>query len=163
MKKWVLKVSEGLLNLVRRIMRKVISWDPFYNTARKRMNRKALVEYSLQKGAIELDGSGYRVLKLERPEGLSKNGYKIYIDNILVCRVENETGKVYFPENVIKNNYDLIEHVRKILRNLSKGGLNLGDSFRTYFEEKDNEESYYDRSYESNIDRHLTGIGWQIF
>lgn len=163
MKKSVLRVLEGMLNLVRKLVRKIVTWEPFYNIARKKVSRKTLVEYSLQKGAVELDGSGYHVLKLERPEGLSNKGYNIYIDNEIICHIENESGKVYFPESAVKNNYELVTHVRRILRNLSKGGLKLNESFKAYFEEKDNDELRYDRSYESNISRHLEAVGWQIF
>ena len=163
MKKWVLKVSEGILNLVRKIVRQIIVWQPLYNTFRKRINRKTLVEYTFQKGAVELDGSGYHVLKLERPEGSSDNGFKIYVDDTLVCGIDNTSGKVYFPENVVRNHYELVEHTRKILRNLSRGGLKLNESFRTYFEEKDLDDTRYDRNFESNIDRHLCAVGWQIF
>lgn len=159
MKKIVLKLLEGIV----RSMRKILVWEPFYNVFRKKANRKMLVEYTMRKGAVELDGSGYHVLKLERPEGLSNKGYNIYVDDELVCHVDDKTGKVYFPEGAIKNNYELVTHVRKILRNLSKGGLRLNESFREYFEMKDNDESRYDRSYESNISSHLTAIGWQIF
>lgn len=158
MKNLVLKVLEGILKLVR----KVISWEPLYNTFRKRASRKALVEYTMQKGAVELDGSGYNVLKLERPQGSSSNGYRILIDNELICAVDDKTGKVRFTENTIKNHYELVEHVRRILRNLSKGGLKLNESFREYFETKDMNDSKYDRSYESNIDTHLCAVGWQI-
>lgn len=162
MKKLVLRVFERIMSLVRRLMRRIIAWDPLYNTAKKRMNRKSLVEYSLQKGAIELDGSGYHVLKLERPEGLSKNGYRILVDDILICSIDGSFGKVSFTECAIKNHYDLVNHVRGILRNLSRGGLRLKDSFQTYFEEKDSDDRTYD-NYESNIHTHLTAIGWQIF
>lgn len=163
MKKMIMKVLEGILNLLRKSLRQVVAWEPLYNVARKRANRKVLVEYTLQKGAIELDGSGYHVLKLERPEGISDKGYNIHVDDELVCHVDDKTGKVYFPEGAIKNNYELVTHVRKILRNLSKGGLRLNVSFREYFETKDNDDNRYDRSYESNIDRHLCAVGWQIF
>ena len=162
MKNLVVKILEGILNLVRRSVRQIIAWQPLYNVARKRANRKMLVEYSMQKGAIELDGSGYHVLKLERPEGLSKNGYRIFVDDELICVVDDATGKVSFTESSIKNRYELVEHVRRILRNLSKGGLKLSDSFREYFETKDSDESRYDRSYESNIDTHLCAVGWSI-
>lgn len=163
MKKMIMKILEGTLNLVRRLVRRIVSWEPFYNTFRKRASRKTLVEYTMQKGAIELDGSGYRVLKLERPEGLSDKGFNIFVDNIHVCHINNESGKVYFPESAVKNNYELVDHTRKILRNLSKGGLRLNESFREYFEMKDNDDSRYDRNYESNIETHLSAIGWQIF
>ena len=117
----------------------------------------------MQKGAIELDGSGHSILKLERPQGDSSNGYRILIDNTLVCEIKDGDGKVYFPESVIRNNYELVEHVRKVLRNLSKGGLRLNESFREYFDSKDSDESRYDRSFESNIETHLSAIGWSIF
>lgn len=163
MKTMIMKLFEGILNLVRKSMRNIIAWEPLYNVFRKKANRKMLVEYTLQKGAIELDGSGHYILKLERPQGSSENGYRIFIDNTLVCEIKDGDGKVYFPESVIKNDYELVEHVRRILRNLSKGGLKLNESFRTYFEEKDSDESRYDRSYESNIQSHLAAVGWQIF
>ena len=163
MKKMIVKVLEGILNLVRKSVRKIVTWQPLYNVARKRANRKMLVEYTMQKGAVELDGSGYKMLKLERPEGLSDKGYNIYVDDILVSHIDNASGKVYFPENAIKNNYELVDHNRRILRNLSKGGLKLNESFREYFENKDSDESRYDRSFESNIHTHLSAVGWQIF
>lgn len=163
MKKIIAKLLEGILNLVRKSMRRFIAWDPFYNTARKRMSRKSLVEYSMQKGAIELDGSGYKILKLERELGSSNSDFDIIIDDIKICTINKVDGKVRFSEDVIKNHYDLIEHVRRILRNLSKGGLKLNESFKEYFETKDNDDSKYDRSYESNISTHLSAVGWQIF
>lgn len=149
---------EGVLKVVR----KILSWEPFYNVFRKRASRKALVEYTMQKGAIELDGSGYHVLKLERPEGLSKNGFNILVDNTLICTIDNTTGRVSFTENCIKNNYELVEQVRRILRNLSRGGLKLNDSFNQYFEEKEAADSRYDCNYESNISTHLSAVGWSI-
>ena len=161
--KALLKVLDTVAKFVKLTVRKLIAWEPLFNVTRKRASRKTLVEYSMQKGAIELDGSGYHILKLERPQGLSSNGYKILIDNKLVCEINDEHGKVYFPESTVKNNYELVEHVRKILRNLSKGGLKLNESFREYFESKDSDESRYDRSYESNIQSHLAAVGWQIF
>lgn len=163
MKKMIMKILEGTLNLVRRLVRRIVSWEPLYNVARKRANRKMLVEYTMQKGAVELDNSGHKVLKLERLEGSSSNGYKIMVDDILVCHIEDKSGKVYFPESAVKYNYELVDHTRKILRNLSKGGLKLNESFREYFEEKDNDDSRYDRNFESNISRHLSAVGWQIF
>ena len=159
----VLRILDGIVRMVKMTVRKIIAWEPLYRVTRKRASRKTLVEYTLQKGAIELDGSGYNVLKLERPEGSSKNGYRILVDNILICSIDGIFGKVNFTENAIKNHYELVEHVRKVLRNLSKGGLRLKDSFQTYFEEKDNDESRYDRNFESNIDTHLSAVGWQIF
>ena len=161
--KALLKVLDTVAKFVKLTVRKLIAWEPLFNVTRKRASRKTLVEYSMQKGAIELDGSGYHVLKLERPQGSSENGYKILVDNITVCEISDYSGKVYFPESAIKNNYKLVEHVRIILRNLSKGGLSLNDSFRTYFEEKDMDDSRYDRNFESNISTHLSAIGWQIF
>lgn len=143
-------------------MRKVITWQPLYNTARRRVSRKTLVEFTMQKGAVELDGSGYHVLKLERPEGLSENGYRILVDDKLICAVDNETGKVRFTEDAIKNNYELVEHTRRILQNLSKGGLKLNESFGMYFEETENNDSRYDRNFESNIETHLAAVGWEI-
>ena len=163
MKNLMLRVLEGMLNLVRKLVRKIVTWEPLYNTARRRISRKTLVEFTMQKGAVELDGSGYHVLKLERPDGLSKNGYRIFIDDILVCSIDGSFGKVSFTEYAIKNHYNLVDHVRRILRNLSKGGLRLKDSFQTYFETKDSDESLYDRSYESNIDTHLCAVGWEIY
>ena len=159
MKNLVLKVLEVILKLVR----KVISWEPLYNTFRKRASRKALVEYTMQKGAVELDGSGYKVLKLERPEGSSENGFNILVDNTLICTIDNTTGRVSFTENCIKNNYELVLQVRRILQNLSRGGLKINDTFNQYFEEKEAADSRYDNNYESNIDTHLSAVGWQIF
>ena len=163
MKKMIMKVLEGIMNLVRRGMRQVIAWQPLYNTFRKRVNRKTLVEYTMQKGAIELDGSGYNIIELRRELGSNKSDFEIKVDDITVCKIDNASGKVYFTESAIKNNYELVEHIRRILRNLSKGGLKLNESFNEYFEEKDSNESRYDRSYESNIDSHLSAVGWQIF
>lgn len=162
MKNSVLRVLEGMLDLVRKLVRKIVTWEPLYNTARRRVSRKTLVEFTMQKGAVELDGSGYHVLKLERPEGISDKGYNIHVDDELVCHVDDKTGKVCFPEGAIKNNYELVTHVRKILRNLSKGGLKLNESFREYFETKDSDDSKYD-NYESNINTHLSAVGWSIF
>ena len=161
--KTLLKLLDGILNLVRKSIRQVIAWQPLYNTFRKRASRKTLVEYTMQKGAIELDGSGYSILKLERELGSNESDFEIKIDNIRVCIVGRRDGKVYFNENVIKNHYELVEHVRKILRNLSKGGLKLNESFNEYFEMKDSDDSRYDRSYESNISTHLSSVGWSIF
>lgn len=162
MKKLVLKVLEGIMRMVKLTVRRIITWEPLFNVARKRANRKMLVEYTMQKGAVELDNSGHKILKLERPEGLSNKGYNIHVDYELVCHVDDKTGKVYFPEGAIKNNYELVTHVRKILRNLSKGGLKLNESFREYFETKDSDDTKYDRNYDSNIDTHLCAVGWQI-
>ena len=163
MKKIIAKLLEGILNLVRKSMRNVIAWDPFYNVFRKRANRKMLVEYTMQKGAIELDGSGYSILKLERALGSSNSDFEIKIDNITICVISRIDGKVNFTEDAVKNNYNLVENVRRILRNLSRGGLKLNESFNEYFETKDNDDSKYDRTYESNIDTHLSAVGWQIF
>lgn len=163
MKNMITKLSEGIFNLVRKIIRRIVTWEPLINVARKRASRKVLVECTFQKGAVELDGYGYRVLKLERPQGSSENGYRILVDDILICTIDNEFGKVKFTENSIKNHYELVDHARRILRNLSKGGHKLNESFREYFEEKDSDESRYDRSYESNIQSHLAAVGWQIF
>ena len=163
MKRMLAKVLEGIMNLVRKSVRQIITWHPLYNTFRKRVSRKTLVEYTFQKGAVELDGSGYKVLKLERPEGSSSNGYKILVDDILVCAVDDKFGKVSFTENVIKNKYELVDHTRRILRNLSKGGLKLNDSFREYFETSEKENPRYERNFESNIDTRLSAVGWQIF
>ena len=161
--KALLKVLDTVAKFVKLTVRKLIAWEPLFNVTRKRASRKTLVEYSMQKGAIELDGSGHHILKLERPQGLSNNGYSILVDNILICHINDVSGKVYFPESVIRNNYDLVEHIRRTLRNLSKGGLKLNESFREYFESKDSDESRYDRSYESNIETHLSAVGWGIF
>ena len=158
----VLRILDAVVKMVKLSIRKVIAWEPLYRATRKRASRKTLVEYSMQKGAIELDGSGYHVLKLERPEGLSDKGYNIYVDDELVCHIDDKSGKVYFPEGAIKNNYEMVTHIRKILRNLSKGGLKLNESFREYFETKDSDESKYD-NYESNINTHLSAVGWNIF
>ena len=159
MKKIITKLLEGIV----RSMRKFLVWEPFYNVFRKRANRKMLVEYTMQKGAVELDGSGYRVLKLERKLGSTESDFEIIIDDIKVCVISRTDGKVSFTETAIKNHYDLIEHVRSILRNMSRGGLKLNESFNEYFIAKDNDDSHYDRNYESNIERHLSAIGWQIF
>ena len=161
--KKLMKVLEGIMKMVKLTVRRIVTWEPLINVARKRASRKVLVEYSMQKGAVELDGSGYKVLKLERPEGSSSNGYRILVDDILVCTIDDKNGKVRFTENAIRNYYELIEHIRQVLRNLSRGGFKLNDSFREYFETKDMNDSKYDRSYESNIDTHLCSVGWQIF
>ena len=151
------------MRMVKLNVRKIIAWEPLFNVTRRRASRKTLVEYCLQKGAIELDGSGYNLLTLKRELGSTESDFEIIIDDIKVCVINKVDGKVNFTENAIKNNYELVEHTRRILRNLSRGGLKLNESFNEYFETKDNDDSKYDRSYESNISTHLSAVGWQIF
>ena len=161
--KTLLRILDAVVKMVKLNIRKIIAWEPLYRVTRRRASRKTLVEYSMQKGAIELDGSGFKVLKLERPEGLSRNGFRIYIDDILICNVDSTSGKVGFTENSVKNYYELVNRVRKILRNVSKGGLRIKDAFETYFEENESNDPRYDRSFESNVETRMTAVGWQIF
>ena len=155
----LLRVLDAAVKMVKLSVRKIIAWEPLYNVTRKRASRKTLVEYTMQKGAIELDGSGYSLIKLERELGSNNSDFEIIVDDIKICKIDKNSGRVYFSENAIKNNYELVEHARRILRNLSKGGLKLNDSFKEYFESKDS----YDNTYESNISTHLSAVGWQIF
>ena len=155
----LLRVLDAVVKMVKLSVRKIIAWEPLYNVTRKRASRKTLVEYTMQKGAIELDGSGYSLIKLERELGSNNSDFEIIVDDIKICKIDKNSGRVYFSENAIKNNYELVEHARRILRNLSKGGLKLNDSFKEYFESKDS----YDNTYESNISTHLSAVGWQIF
>lgn len=154
------RILDGIMRMVKITFRKIVNWEPLYRAIVKKSSRKVLVEYCMQRGAIQLDGSGYSRLKLERPEGLSENGYRISVDDILVCSIDDKSGKVRFTENAIRNYYDLIEQARVILRNMSRGGLKLNESFRSYFETKDIEDF---GEYQSNAEKHMCGISWAIF
>lgn len=161
MKNSVLRVLEGMLNLVRKLVRKIVTWEPLFRTlSKKAKDNKKVVDLNFTKTACELDKSGHHVIKLETGLDDTKD-FSIIIDDILVAKVSKIRDKVYFTENAVKHNYELVEVVRNLLRRISKYGK-LNNLLNDYFEISEKENPRYDRSYESNIETHLSAVGWQI-